>query len=166
MFRNALFIACAILCVVMSSCGEVVEYDKETQLQVDIDSIQRFVTRNNIKAVNDGSGLFSVILNQGKRQDTIGATDEIIVNYTGKLLNGIIVEEGDTVKLKYAGLMEGWKRGLKKIKPDSGIIRLIMPSTMAYTNKQVGLIPPNASLDYVIVLDSIIRDSTLINPIK
>ena len=150
MLKNALYAACAILCVVMSSCGEVVEYDKETQLQLDIDSIQRFVTQYKINATNDGSGLFFEILRKGDSVGTIGENDTLKVSYTGKLLNGILVERADSAKLTFKSLTEGWKRGLVKITPDSGVIRLIVPSTMAYTNKQVGQIPPNSNLDYLI----------------
>lgn len=150
MLKNALFIACAILCVVMSSCGEVVEYDRDTQLQLDIDSIQRFVTQYKVNATNDGSGLFFEILRKGDSIVTIDEKDTLMVSYTGKLLNGILVERADSAKLTFSSLTDGWKRGLVKITPDSGIIRLIIPSTMAYTNKQVGEIPPNSNLDYLI----------------
>jgi FKBP-type peptidyl-prolyl cis-trans isomerase len=150
MLKNALFVACAILCVVMSSCGEVVDYDMETQHQLDIDSIQRFVTKNGLKATNDGTGLFFEILRKGDSSTTIGENDTVMVAYTGKLLNGILVERADSAKLTFSNLTDGWKKGLQKISPDSGIIRLIVPSTMAYTNKQVGQIPPNSNLDYLI----------------
>lgn len=157
MFRNAHFIACVILCVVMSSCGKVELYDRETQLNFDIDSIQQFITANNLRATNDGTGLFSEILNPGTGVDDIAPEDDVIVDYTGKLLNGIIVEEGDSVKLKYSGLTAAWQNGLTKIKT-GGQIRLLIPSTLAYTDKQVGLIPPNSSLDYVIRLRTILKD--------
>jgi len=142
----------------MSSCGEVVEYDKATQLQLDIDSIKRFISKTNLNFEAERSGLHSQILSVGTEDITIQEDDEIIVSYTGKLLNGIIVESGDSVKLKYSGLIEGWRAGLLKIKPGGGSIRLLIPSTMAYTNKQVGPIPPNSNLDYVIVFRAIIRD--------
>lgn len=157
MFRNALFIACAVLCVVMSSCGEVVEYKKDIQLDLDVDSIDRFITKYNLNFSRDRSGLYSQILQPGTGDYNIEEGDDVLVNYTGKLLNGVIVERGESVKLKYSGLIEGWRVGLLNIKP-GGSVRLLIPSTMAYTDKQVGMIPPNANLDYVIVLRSIFRD--------
>jgi FKBP-type peptidyl-prolyl cis-trans isomerase len=150
MFKNALFVAFAVLCIGMSSCGEVVEYDMETQRQLDIDSIERFVAVNGIKATNDGTGLFFEILRKGDSTVTIDEKDTVMVAYTGKLLNGVLVERADSAKLTYSNLTDGWKEGLKKITPDSGIIRIIVPSTMAYTDKQVGQIPPNSNLDYLI----------------
>lgn len=150
MLKNALSIASAILCVVMSSCGEAVVYDRDAQLQLDIDSIQRFVSKNNLNVVNDGSGLFYNIIRAGNTIVTIEDRDTIIVSYTGKLLNGVLVERADSAKLTFSSLTDGWKKGLVKITPDSGIIRLIIPSTMAYTDKQVGEIAPNSNLDYLI----------------
>lgn len=161
MFRNALFIACAVLCVVMSSCGDVVEYNEDTQFEVDVDSIDRFISKNNLTFARDRNGLYSQILEPGSGDYVIEADDDVLVNYTGKMLNGVIVERGDSVKLKYSGMIEGWRAGLVKIKP-GGSIRLLIPSTMAYTDKQVGLIPPNSNLDYVIVLRSIYRKGVLL----
>lgn len=161
MFRNALFIACAVLCVVMSSCGEVVEYNKDMQFELDVDSIDRFISRYNLNFTRDENGLYSQILEPGDGDYVIEQDDDVLVNYTGKMLNGVIVETGDSVKLKFSGLIKGWREGLVKIKP-GGSIRLLIPSTMAYTDKQVGLIPPNSNLDYVIVLRAIYRDGKLL----
>lgn len=161
MFRNALFLACAVLCVVMSSCGDVVEYNQEMQLEVDVDSIDRFISKNNLIFTRDRTGLYSQILQTGGGDYEIEADDDILVNYTGKMLNGVIVERGDSVKLKYSGLIEGWRVGLPQIKP-GGSIRLLIPSALAYTDKQVGLIPPNSNLDYVIVLRAIYRKGQLL----
>jgi len=144
----------------MSSCGDVVEYNKDIQLEVDVDSIDRFISKNNLTFSRD-RGLYSQILQAGGGDYGIEADDDVVVNYTGKLLNGVIVERGDSVRLKYSGMIEGWRKGLTKIRP-GGSIRLLIPSTMAYTNKQVGIIPPNSNLDYVIVLRSIYRKGALL----
>jgi len=158
MFRNALFLACAVLCLGLSSCGDVVEYNRETQLQVDVDSIALFLADNpNLIFEQDRTGLYSQIINPGKGDYVVEEGDDVVVTYTGKLLNGIIVERGDTVRLKYSGLIEGWRLGLKKIKP-GGTVRLLIPSTMAYTDRQVGTIPPNSNLDYTISFRSIWRE--------
>jgi FKBP-type peptidyl-prolyl cis-trans isomerase FkpA len=143
------------------SCAKEEVYDRKAQLQLDVDSITRFVTINKIPAKNDGSGLFVQILRQGTGKDTIAVTDTLTVTYSGRLLNGALIENPALpVKLVYSGLIEGWKLGLKKIQP-GGQIRLIIPSAMAYTNQQVGIIPPNSNLDYTIEL---LRISKLVKP--
>ena len=158
MFRNALFIACAILSLAMSSCSEVVEYDKEVQQQIDVDSIERFLKENNLSSTftKSPTGLYYQVVSAGRGDYEIEEGDEVVVNYTGKLLSGILVEKGDNVKMKFSGLPQGWREGLVKIKP-TGIIRLIIPSTLAYTDEQVGQIPPNSNLEYLITLRSIFR---------
>jgi len=143
---------CLLLGVALVSCEKPPVYDREAQLKLDVDSIARFVAANNIAATNDGSGLYSQILTAGSGNDTLKAMDLVTVVYTGRLLDGLVVEratEPDSVL--YSSLIEGLTRGLKKIQP-GGRIRLIIPSTMAYTNKVVGAIPANSNLDYTIEL--------------
>ena len=157
MFKNALFIVCAILCLGLASCGDVVKYDRGTQLQVDVDSIARFLANNpSLTFEKDRTGLHSQVINPGGGDYVVEDGDDVVVTYTGKLLSGIIVERADTVRLKYSGLIEGWRVGLKKIKP-GGTVRLLIPSTIAYTDRQVGAIPPNSNLDYTINVKSIWR---------
>jgi FKBP-type peptidyl-prolyl cis-trans isomerase FkpA len=154
MLKNAVLAMCFVLCLALFSCAKEEIYDRNAQLQLDIDSISRFVTMNKIPATNDGSGLFVQILvpGSGMGKDTIAGVDSVTITYSGRLLNGALIENPALpVSLVYSGLIEGWKRGLKKIQP-GGQIRLIIPSTMAYTDKRVGIIPPNSNLDYTIGL--------------
>jgi FKBP-type peptidyl-prolyl cis-trans isomerase FkpA len=152
MLKNAVLPACLIFCMVLISCAKEVTYDREAQLKLDVDSIDRFLKLNNINATNDGSGLFSQILTPGAGTITLDSLDTVTVTYTGRLLNGAVVDNPTLpVKLVYSGLIEGWRRGLPKIQT-GGEIRLIIPSVMAYTDRRVGLVPPNSNLDYTISL--------------
>jgi FKBP-type peptidyl-prolyl cis-trans isomerase FkpA len=152
MLKNVVLLACLFFCIVLLSCAKEATYDREAQLQLDVDSISRFVKENNISATQDASGLFYQILSPGVGQDVIDSLDTVTVTYTGRLLNGAVVDNPSLpVKLVYSGLIEGWRIGLTKIQT-GGTIRLIIPSTLAYTNKRVGLIPANSNLDYAIDL--------------
>jgi FKBP-type peptidyl-prolyl cis-trans isomerase FkpA len=152
MLKNAVLPACLMFCMVLISCAKEVTYDKKAQIKLDVDSITRFLKLNNINATNDGSGLFCQILSPGEGTVTLDSLDTVTVKYTGRLLNGAVIDNPALpVRLIYSGLIEGWKRGLPKIQ-SGGQIRLIIPSAMAYTDKQVGLIPPNSNLDYTISL--------------
>lgn len=153
MLKNAVLAMCFVLCIALCSCAKEEIYDRNAQLRLDIDSISRFITTNKIPAKNDGSGLFVQILDAGT-VDTVQIkdVDTVVVNYSGRLLSGAAIETTELpVKLVYSGLIEGWKLGLRKIHT-GGLIRLIIPSAMAYTDKQVGIIPPNSNLDYTIQL--------------
>ncbi|MDB5020822.1 MAG: peptidylprolyl isomerase [Pedobacter sp.] len=152
MLKNAVLPACLIFCMALISCAKEVTYDREAQLKLDVDSIDRFLKLNNINATKDDSGLFSQILNPGEGAVTLDSLDTVTVAYTGRLLNGAVVDNPTLpVRLVYSGLIEGWKRGLPKIQA-GGQIRLIIPSVMAYTDRRVGLIPANSNLDYTISL--------------
>jgi FKBP-type peptidyl-prolyl cis-trans isomerase FkpA len=152
MLKNAVLPACLFFCMVLISCAKEATYDRAAQLQMDVDSINRFVATNKIAAKDDGTGLFYQILAPGNGSIKIDSLDTVTVTYTGRLLNGAIVDsETLPVKLVYSAMIEGWRKGVPKIQT-GGQVRLIIPSVMAYTNKQVGLIPPNSSLDYLINL--------------
>lgn len=152
MLKNAVLPACLFFCMVLISCAKEATYDRAAQLQMDLDSINRFVVTNKIAAKDDGTGLFYQILAPGTGSMKIDSLDTVTVTYTGRLLNGAIIDsETLPVKLVYSAMIEGWRKGVPKIQP-GGQIRLVIPSVMAYTNKQVGLIPPNSSLDYLINL--------------
>lgn len=152
MLKNAVLPACLFFCMVLISCAKEATYDRAAQLQMDLDSINRFVMTNKIAAKDDGTGLFYQILAPGIGSMKIDSLDTVTVTYTGRLLNGAIIDsETLPVKLVYSAMIEGWRKGVPKIQP-GGQIRLVIPSVMAYTNKQVGLIPPNSSLDYLINL--------------
>jgi FKBP-type peptidyl-prolyl cis-trans isomerase FkpA len=152
MLKNAVLPACLIFCMVLISCAKEVTYDRDAQLKLDVDSISRFLKLNNINAINDGSGLFTQILNPGVGTIKLDSLDTVTVTYTGRLLNGAVIDNVTLpVKLVYSASIEGWRRGLQKIQP-GGQIRLIIPSVMAYTDRRVGIIPPNSNLDYSINL--------------
>jgi FKBP-type peptidyl-prolyl cis-trans isomerase FkpA len=152
MLKNAVIPACLFLCMVLISCAKEVTYDRDAQLKLDVDSITRFIALNKINAKNDGSGLFTQVVIPGIGTATLESLDTVTVKYTGRLLNGAIVDNpAEPVKLVYSSLIEGWMRGLPYIQA-GGQIRLIVPSAMAYTNKRVNLIPANSCLDYTINL--------------
>ena len=143
---------CMVLMSALVSCEKPAAYDKTMQLKLDVDSITRFLKANNIAATKDDSGLFSQVLLPGSGNITLEAKDMLTVTYTGRLLNGVVVERLETPdSLLYSGAIKGWRLGLKKIQP-GGRIRLIIPSALAYTNRRVGNIPPNSNLDYTIDL--------------
>ncbi|RZM27914.1 MAG: peptidylprolyl isomerase [Pedobacter sp.] len=152
MLKNAFLAMCVLLSMAVVSCEKPEVYNRETQLKLDVDSITRFLKANNIAAMKDDSGLFSQVLLPGSGNITLEPKDRITVTYTGRLLNGVVVERLETPdSLLYSGAIKGWRLGLKKIQP-GGRIRLIIPSSLAYTNRRVGIIPPNSNLDYTIDL--------------
>jgi FKBP-type peptidyl-prolyl cis-trans isomerase FkpA len=153
MLKNTVLLGCLVFVMVLISCAKEEDtYDRDAQLQLDIDSIARFVSINKIGATKDEDGLYFQILRPGAGEVNWDKVESVTVKYTGRLLNGAVFDQPELpVKLLYPGLFQGWHDGLQKIK-EGGSIRLIIPSTMAYTDVQVGIIAPNSNLDYTIEL--------------
>jgi FKBP-type peptidyl-prolyl cis-trans isomerase FkpA len=160
MLKNAGFFGLLFGAMVLISCAKDEDtYDRAAQLKLDVEAIEKFVSSNKIDAKDDGSGLYFQVLRPGTQQKGWAKVDSVTVLYTGRLLNGALIDKPALpVRLLYSGLLEGWQNGLKKIQ-EGGSIRLIIPSTMAYTDVQVGIIPPNSNLDYTIELLNI--DTTI-----
>jgi len=168
LLKNALLLAIAFFSLVLCSCDKPATYDREVQLAKDIDSIAKFVTAKNLTVVKEPNGISYQVLRRGSGVLIIEDADTVLINYRGRLIsNDSLVEAADSsllvvgdmpaginygLKIKNAGLPNGLQRG--------GEIRLLIPSTLAYTDKIVfttinptlgvytGKIPANSSLDY------------------
>jgi FKBP-type peptidyl-prolyl cis-trans isomerase len=171
LLKNALLLAVAFFSLVLCSCDKPVLYDDEArsaQLAKDIDSIAKFVAAKDLTVVKEPNGLSYQVLRRGSGVLIIEDTDTILINYRGRLIaNDSLVEAADSTFLVVGDMPAGIKYGLK-VKPPGlpnglqrgGEIRLLIPSTLAYTNKIVfttlnptlgiytGKIPANSSLDY------------------
>ncbi len=171
LLKNAFLLALIVLSLAIFSCGKSEQYDRDVQLQLDIDSIGRYVAKNKIDVTKDASGIYYKIIRQGTGTAVLEDFDTISVSYTGKMLNDSTIERViDSAKLVIYTLPEGFRKGLQ-IKPagasygvqKGGQIRFIVPSVMAYINRPVyttfpiGIIPPNSNLDYTVQLLNIYK---------
>ena len=86
-------------------------------------------------------------------------TDEVKVNYEGKLLNGQIFdssyERGVPAALPLRALIPGWIEALKLMRPGDEWI-LYVPSALAYGNDGAGQIPPGSTLIFRIELIAVL----------
>jgi FKBP-type peptidyl-prolyl cis-trans isomerase FkpA len=90
-------------------------------------------------------------------------TSTVTVNYTGWFYDASKVDskglQFDTsygrapfiVQLGVGGIIEGWEQGVPGMRV-GGQRRLVLPPSLAYGPKRVGLIPPNATLVFDIDL--------------
>ena len=87
------------------------------------------------------------------------ATDEVKVNYEGKLLNGQVFdssyERGMPAALPLPALIPGWIEALKLMRPGDEWI-LYVPPALAYGNEGAGQIPPGSTLIFRIELISVL----------
>ncbi len=95
------------------------------------------------EVVKPGSGAFPKL------------TDTVKVHYTGKLLNGTVidssVERGEPVEFALNQVIPGWTEGLQKIN-QGGKIRLYIPPQLAYGDNGNQGVPPGAALVFDIEL--------------
>ncbi len=91
-------------------------------------------------------GFFFKILREGEGP-LVTINDTLVVNYKGQLLNDFVFDETKdkpaTFPLKR--LIKGWQAGLVLCRK-GGKIRLIIPSSLAYSIRNLGEIPPNSPL--------------------
>ncbi len=107
------------------------------------------------QAVTTASGLTYIITKNGTGAQ-LKAGDEIIVNYTGLLTNGqkfdssLDRSEPFSFPLGAGRVIKGWDEGFQKLKIGDHAT-LIIPSSIAYGERGAGgVIPPGATLIFIV----------------
>ena len=97
------------------------------------------------------------VLVQGSGEE-IGATDSVKASYFGWLPNGTIFDssnkeeaEDSPVSFPLSGVIAGWTEGLSGQKIGS-VIELTIPAEKAYGPRGSGIIPANAPLKFIVIL--------------
>lgn len=89
--------------------------------------------------------------------------DILLVNYTGKLENGIEFEKSYPTPFEFElgspDILAGWNIGLEGMQA-GGKRKLIIPPLLGYENQSHGIIPPNSTLIFDIELISLARKSS------
>ena len=108
-----------------------------------------------------GSGLQYRVLTSGPADGLPpGPSDEVKVNYEGKLLDGTVFDSsyqrGQPAVLAVDHVIPGWTEALQMMRPgDTWMIYL--PSALGYGDEGAGPIPPGAALIFKIELISVQR---------
>lgn len=150
MLKTRILLALFLVVGAFSSCRK--ELSPEKQSEKDDKIIVDFISKNSIIATKHSSGVYYQIISEGSgARPTL--TNEVTVNYTGKLLNGNVFDQSSApIKFVLNRLIVGWQIGIPLIKK-GGNIRLIVPSALAYGNNSPGAgIPKNSVLDFTIDL--------------
>ena len=118
-------------------------------------AVADYLVANGISATHHSSGLYFQIIQPGGGISP-AICSSIKVGYTGKLLDGSIVERDENMVLNLKLMLEGWRIALPMIKA-GGKIKIWLPPSLAYGHdgKSVGstlVVPSNAILYYEISL--------------
>jgi FKBP-type peptidyl-prolyl cis-trans isomerase len=137
-----------VFSVVLSACAGVTKEE------------EAFFTGNAGKAgvVTLPSGLQYRVISEGSGR-TPKATDVVLVNYRGRLVNGTEFDSsyksGKPAALQINRLIDGWSEALQLMK-EGAKWELFIPSKLAYGERGFGnLIGPNATLIFEVELVSI-----------
>jgi FKBP-type peptidyl-prolyl cis-trans isomerase FkpA len=120
----------------------------------EVAAIQAYATANGISATAHSSGIYYEVITPGSGV-TASPASKIFVKYTGKLIsnNSIFDEQNNSAVTGFilGGLIPAWQIGIPLIQK-GGIIKLIVPSSLAYGCRGYGTIPGDAVLYFQIEL--------------
>jgi FKBP-type peptidyl-prolyl cis-trans isomerase FkpA len=127
-----------------SSCS------KEDQQEIDQQLIEDFILEHDLDADSTSSGLYYVIDEPGSSEHPT-LSDVVTVSYVGFLLNGDIFDSQPNAVFPLTGVIAGWQEGIPLFgKGGKGL--LIIPSHLAYGDRQLSGIPANSVLAFEINL--------------
>lgn len=125
---------------------------------------EKFLAENATKAgvVTTESGLQYIVLKEGEGKSPT-LSDQVMVHYTGKLLNGEVfdssVERNQPVTFYVRSVIPGWTEALQLMKPGADY-KLFIPSDLAYgeNGNPRGGIGPNEVLVFDVKLIQVITE--------
>jgi len=121
-------------------------------------AVLNYLSANNITATKHGSNMYYEVVQPGAGAAP-GLCSGVLVQYSGKLVNGTVFDSQNNAIFTLGSLIEGWKVGLPLIKK-GGQIRLYIPPTLGYGAVDVKdgsgaiIIPANSVIIFDITLTS------------
>lgn len=117
-------------------------------------TIINYAATQGIAATKHSTGVYYQIMSPGSGA-TPTLTSTVYIKYTGKLLNGTVFDQATSpVPYTLSSLILGFQIGLPLIQK-GGIIKLIVPSSMAYGCRGFGQVPGDAILYFEIELTDV-----------
>lgn len=153
--RRSGWALCALFALVVTGCLDKSHYDSASQMAQDVQTIDDYLTSNNITAVRDQSGVRSVITQIGTGFPPRVA-QTVKVKYKGKFMNGTVFDPGPDITAPLGSFILGWQYGLSTW-PAGTKGTLYVPSPLAYGNSSPSSsIPPNSILVFDAELVSVV----------
>ena len=120
--------------------------DSMAQAIIDKSEILKAIQSGKLDTTGSANGVYYKILKEGNG-NRVSLADTLVVNYKGTLLNGVVFDETKEKPAIFPlkRLIKGWQTGLPFC-TEGGKIRVIIPSALGYTTRNLGSIPPNSVL--------------------
>ncbi len=125
----------------------------DSQAKKDHKLILDYVKTHNLNGEFTDSGLYYVIEDSGSAKHPT-LSSHLNVDYKGYFLDDKVFDQGKGVSFPLSGVILGWQEGLPLI-GEGGKIKLLIPSGLAYGDRQAGSIPPNTVLGFDVKLNSV-----------
>jgi len=137
------------------NADSAIEINKEKTAIFNAIQEKKFDTTSSI------NGVYYNILKQGTG-DLVTVNDTLVVNYKGQLMNGEVFDQTKDKPATFPlrRLIKGWQMGLPYCR-QGGKIRLVIPSSLGYSIRNLGIIPPNSILVFDIEVLEIKRGKGL-----
>ncbi|MBK6935724.1 MAG: FKBP-type peptidyl-prolyl cis-trans isomerase [Chitinophagaceae bacterium] len=152
-----LVVAAIVMSVLYSGIGCVKnESCKEKTVESEENAILNYATLNGITPVRHSSGLYYQVVSPGSG-GTPTLTSTVKANYVGKLMDGTIFDQSTAGPVTFAlsNTIYGWQLGLPLVQK-GGVIKLIIPSSLAYGCNGFNTIPPYSILYFQVELVDIL----------
>jgi FKBP-type peptidyl-prolyl cis-trans isomerase len=154
--RRSGWALCALAALIVTGCLDKNHFDSVAQMAQDVQTIDDYLTTNNITAIKDQSGVRSAITRVGTGGFPPRVGQTVDVKYTGKFMNGTVFDPGPDIKAPLGSLILGWQYGLSTW-PVGTKGTLYIPSPLGYgNNPPSGAIPPNSILVFDVELLSVV----------
>ncbi len=152
MKKNLSVISVSMLLVGITGCLKGDEQCTPKNVQSEQAAMTAFANSNGINATIHASGINYQIINQGSGP-TPTAQSKVTANYVGKFLNGTIFDQsnGTPIVFSLSGVIAGWQIALPLIQK-GGVIKMIIPSSLAYGCTGYRTIPPDEVLYFEVTL--------------
>jgi FKBP-type peptidyl-prolyl cis-trans isomerase FkpA len=133
----------------------------DNQAAYDNASIKRYLANNNLTSVMqyDPAGFWYQISEAGTGTVAITENSTIQMTYTATIFNGNIVDQYNNASnlqpFDVPDLIQGVQIALKKYATAGALLRIVMPSSLAYGKTGSGSVPPNSCFRFDVQVRSI-----------
>lgn len=142
----------------MQKQKEAMDVQRKVNEKADRD---KYLSDNGINVAPTASGLYYIETEKGTGAKAV-AGNTVQVHYTGRLLDGSVfdssVERGQPYEFRLGGgmVIKGWDEAIAMMN-EGGKATLVIPSDLAYGERDSGTIPPFSTLVFDVELVSIVE---------
>lgn len=154
--RKFLFSAAVVAATIVGlGCGKTAETGCTPATPASERAIMvAYCNANGINFTEHSSGILYQMVTDGTGANpTVNST--VTVVYTGRLLNGTQFDANATgISFPLSNVIEGWKIAIPLMRV-GGRMRMVLPSSLAYSCVGTGGIPPNSPLFFDVTLNAV-----------